>query len=168
LGVLNTLATQALRISDEKSFEKKKSHFLNVFVENGYSRYLGQKDFLKATKNLLTKKDPKERVLGVHLPFVQGTTVKIERILRKHNVPSTLRPLDTIHNSLQSVKDPVDAKDMKEVYIIRCSCGTPYIGEIRHSINRRISEHANDLKDRRTKSSALAEHAIENKTSCLY
>lgn len=41
LGVLNTLATRALRISDKKSFKKEKSHLLNVFVENGYSRYLG-------------------------------------------------------------------------------------------------------------------------------
>jgi hypothetical protein len=47
---------------------------------------------------------------------------------------------------------------MKGVYIIPCSCGTPYIGETGRSINQRISEHAADLKHMRTKSSALAEH----------
>lgn len=39
----------------------------------------------------------------------------------------------------------------------------PYIGETGHSINQRITEHAADLKHRRTKSSALAEHAEKTK-----
>ena len=71
----------------------------------------------------------------------------------------TFRPLNTIRMSLRSVKDPIDPKDMKGIYMIPCSCGTPYIGETGRSINQRISEHAADLRHRRFKSSALAEHA---------
>ena len=71
----------------------------------------------------------------------------------------SFRPLNTIRGSLISVKDTIDPKDMKGVYLIPCSCGTPYIGETGHSINQRISEHTTDLKHRRVKSSALAEHA---------
>jgi len=56
------------------------------------------------------------------------------------------------------MKDPINPKDMKGVYIIPCCCGTPYIGETGRSINQRISERAANLKHRRTKSSALAEH----------
>ena len=56
LGILNTVATRALRMSDDKSFDKEKSHLLNVFVENNYIRHLGQKAF----KKLLVKKEPKE------------------------------------------------------------------------------------------------------------
>jgi len=159
MGVLSTLATRALRISDKRSFEKEKSHLLDVFVENGYSRYMGQRAFLKASKNSLTKGEPKDRVLGVHLPYVQGTTDRIGRILRRHSIPVTFRPLNTIRMSLRSVKDPIDPKDMKGVYMIPCSCGTPYIGDTGRSINQRISEHAADLKHRRAKSSALAKHA---------
>lgn len=70
LGVLNTLTTHALRISDNKNFDKEKSHLLNVFVKNGYSRHLGHKAFLKAYKNSVIRKEPKERLLGVHLPYV--------------------------------------------------------------------------------------------------
>ena len=100
LRVLNTLATHALRISDEKSFDKEKSHLLNVFVENGYSRHLGHKAFLKASKNAVVKNEPKDRIPRVHLPYVQGTTDKIARILKKHNVPSAFRPINTIRKSL--------------------------------------------------------------------
>ena len=136
---LNTLTTRALRISDNERLDKEKSHLLNVFVENGYSRHLGQKAFLKASRNALVKKEPRERRLGVHLPYVQGTTYKIARILKRFDIPSTFRPLSTIRNSLRSVKDHVNPKDMKGVYVIPCSCGTPYIGETGCSIHQRIS-----------------------------
>lgn len=53
--------------------------------------------------------------------------------------------------------------DMKGVYIIPCSYGTSYIGEIGRSINQRIKEHVADIKHGRTKSSALAEHAEKTK-----
>jgi len=100
MGVLNTLATHALRISDNESFDKERSHLLNAFVENGCSRHLGQKAYLKASKNALNKKEPKERRLSVHLPYVQGTTDKISWILKRYDIPSTFRPLNTIRKSL--------------------------------------------------------------------
>ena len=100
MGVLNILATRALRISDNESFDKERSHLLDVFVENGYSRHLGRKAFYKASENALIKKEPKERCLGVHLPYVQGTTDKIAQILKRYEIPSTFRPLNTIRNSL--------------------------------------------------------------------
>lgn len=163
MGVLNTLATCALRISDKESLDGERSHLLDVFVENGYSRQLGRKAFLRASKNALIKKEPKERHPGVHLSYIQGTTDKIARILRKFDIPSTFRPLKTIRNSLRSVKDPVNPKDLKGVYLIPCSCGTPYIGETGRSIQQRICEHATDLRHGRTKSSALAEHVDKTK-----
>eukprot|EP00253_Pinus_taeda_P030797 PITA_30797 len=159
LGVLSTLATRAVRISDEESLETKKAHLLDVFVRNGYSRHLGQRAFLKAKKEPSTRRDPKDRAMGVNLPYIQGTTDRIARILRKYDVLATFRPLNTISGSLRSVKDPIDPKDMKGVYVIPCSCGTPYIGETGCSINQRICEHSADLRHGRTKSSALAEHA---------
>eukprot|EP00253_Pinus_taeda_P003009 PITA_03009 len=163
LGILSTLATCAVRISDEKSLEKEKAHLLDVFVKNGYSRHLGQKAFLKAHKEPSIQKDPKDRVMGVHLPYIQGTTDKISKILKKHNVLATFRPLNTIRGSLRYVKYPIDPKDMKGVYVIPYSCGTPYIGETGRSINQRINEHSNDLRHGRAKSSALAEHAEKTK-----
>lgn len=109
---------------------------------------MGKRAFCKASKYSLTKRELKERIPGVHLLYVQGTTDRIGRILRKHSIPGTFRPLNTIRRSLRSVKDPIDPKDMKGVYLIPCSCGTPYIGETGRSINQRISEHAVDLKHR--------------------
>ena len=52
---------------------------------------------------------------------------------------------------------------MKGVYLIPCSCGTPYIGETGRSINKRFQEHVADIRHGRTKSSALAKHAEKTK-----
>ena len=90
---------------------------------------------------------------------LKDSTNKIARVLRKHNVSSSFKPLNTIRNSLKSVKDPIDPRDGKGVYIIPCSCGTLYIGETGRSINQRICEHAADIKHGRSCSSTLAEHA---------
>jgi len=137
----------------------EKAHVLDVFVKNGYNRHVGQKAFLKAKKEPSIRRDPNDRVMGVNLPYIQGATNRTARILRKFDVPATFRPLNTIHSSLTSVKDPIDPKEMKGVYVIPCSCGIPYIGETGRSINQWISEHSSDLRHGRTKSSALAEHA---------
>ena len=50
LGVLNTLATRALRISDDDDLDEEKAHILRVFGENGYSRSQGFKAFMNASK----------------------------------------------------------------------------------------------------------------------
>ncbi len=50
---------------------------------------------------------------------------------------------------------------MKGVYLIPCSCRTPYIGQTGWSINQRSQEHAIDLRHCRNFSSALAKH-VEN------
>jgi len=90
LGVLNSLAIRALRVSDETHLNDEKTHLLNVFYNNGYSRHQCIKAFLKVDKGPKIKNEPKDRFSGLHLPFIQGITDKIVRILRKHKVPSTL------------------------------------------------------------------------------
>ena len=72
-------------------------------------------------------------------------------------ISSSFRPLNTIHNSLRSVKFPFDPKNMKRVYLISYSCGTAYIGEISYSINQRIQESVID-KHCRCFSFTLVEH----------
>ena len=142
---------------------EEKAHFLNVFFNNGYSRHQCSKAFLRSEKGSKAKKDTKDQFSGVHLPFIQGSTDKIVRILRKHKVPSTFRPLISFQISLRSIKDLVDPKNMKGVCVIPFPYGTPYIDETGRSINQRIREHAANIKYGRTHSSALAEHVDKSK-----
>jgi len=69
--------------------------------------------------------------------------------------------MNTISKCLKSVKDPVDPKCHKGVYMAPCSCGKTYIGETGWSIQTRIQEHAADIKHNHSKISALAEHSCK-------
>jgi predicted GIY-YIG superfamily endonuclease len=64
---------------------------------------------------------------------------------------------------MRSVKDKLDQHNFKGVYRIDCSCGKCYIGETGRSFNTRIKEHSADIKNERTRTSALAEHSLTTK-----
>jgi len=76
---------------------------------------------------------------------------------------SSFKPLKTIKNSLRSVKDPIDPKDTKGVYLVPCFYGIPYIGETGRSIKQRIIKHVADIKHNRSRTSTLVEHAEKSK-----
>ncbi len=143
--------------------ENEKTRLLRVFENNGYSKIQGLRAFLNVSKRPKPRKEPSDLVGSVQLPFIQGTTNKIARILRKHNISLTFRPFNTIGRSLRSVKDVLNPKNMKGVCLISCSYGTPYIGETGHSINQRIHEHVVDIRHCKAWSSALAKHMGKTK-----
>jgi len=75
-----------------------------------------------------------EEFSKVFLPYIQGTTNKIDHVLKKKNIGTTFKPLSTIRNSLKSIKDPIDPMNHKGVYMIPCSYGKIYVGDIGHSM----------------------------------
>lgn len=68
--VLSTLATRALRISDDSHLEQEKSHLLEVFGKNGYSRSQSLKAFHKACKFLGVKHARVDPITKVHLSYI--------------------------------------------------------------------------------------------------
>ena len=92
------------------------------------------------------------------IPYIQGVTDKIAKILNKKNIKTAFKPLSTIKQRMRSVKDNQEHLQQKGVYIIKCSCGDQYIGETGRSVRIRLKEHSADIRNERTKSSALAEH----------
>lgn len=67
--------------------------------------------------------------------------------------------MTTIKQKMKSVKDSVEHLQQKGVYMINCSCGEHYIGKIGRSVKIRLKEHGANIRNERTRSSALAEHA---------
>ena len=135
---------------------------MDVFGNNEYRRHQGIKAFKKAENT--KKKQPIDYCAGkVHLPYILGTTDKISYILKKNNIKTTFKPMNTISGCLKSVKDPIDPKCHKGAYLVPCSCGKTYIGETSRSISMRIHEHATNIKHNHSKTSTLAKHS--NKTN---
>ena len=85
------------------------------------------------------------------------------KILRKKNIITQFSALGTIRQSLKSVKDDIDKQQLKGVYKIDCSCGKSYIGETGRSLQTRLKEHGTDIRNGRSRTSALAEHSSKTK-----
>ena len=139
MGVLNTLFTRALTISDNDHLDSEREHLCNVFLSNGYNLAQINKALERTTKTQENrpKAASKERKVGDHkefLPYIQGTTDKIDKHLKKKNIDSVFSPPNNIRKLLRSIKYHVDLCLKKGVYLILCECGKAYIGETGLSI----------------------------------
>lgn len=119
IGVLNTLATRVVRISNLDHFEKEKNHLMNVFEKNGYNKHQVIKAFNNA-ENPKNKQPLDDHVDKVHLPYILGTIDKIVYILKKNNIRTTFKPMNTISTCLKLINDPVDPKCHQGVYMVPC------------------------------------------------
>jgi len=85
------------------------------------------------------------------LPYVEGTSERVARVIRKHHVPVAMRPVKTLKKSLVHVH-PKD-KQVKEEVIIDCvyripcgNCEKYYIGETRRKFGTRLKEHKTEVE----------------------
>ena len=112
MGVINTLITRDLRVSDKDHIYSKKEHLNNVFPRNGYSPTQINKALAikKAHENRL-KDFLKEKKVGDHkafLPYIQGVIDKIAKHLKNKKIYYVFSPPNNIKNILRSVKDSID------------------------------------------------------------
>ena len=129
-------------------------------------QYIGSIFYNFKTHKNKPKDASKERKVGDHkafLPYIQGTTEKIAKHLKKKNIDSVFSPPNNIKKLLRSVKDHVDPCLKKGVYLIPCECGKAYIGETGWSIRTKVKEHCADICLNRPHKSALAEHSHNTK-----
>jgi hypothetical protein len=166
LVILNTLARRALRISDDDNLVQEKDH-LSRFL-----KIIGYKD--KDIKKMINKSPDRESNgpkppnnqppdTTIYLPYIQGITDKIASVLRKKEIKTSFKPLETIKQKKKSVNDEPNHKKCKGVYKIEFSCGKCYIGETGHSFQIRIKEHGANIKTECTRTSSLAEHSFSSK-----
>ena len=126
VGVIHTLVTRALRISDDEHIKDEIEHLAEVFKDNGYS--IGQfKKIVSSSKRPKKKKtwdNNDDPILNkVSLPYIKGTTDRLAKTLRRHKIQVLFTPPNTIRNFVDSLKDPIDPRAYKGVYSIPCSCG---------------------------------------------
>jgi hypothetical protein len=98
-----------------------------------------------------------------YLPFIQGVTDKIARVLSKKEIKTSFKPHETIKQNMRSIKDKLDPQKCKGIYKIECSCGKCYIGKTGCSFQIRIKEHGANIKNECIRTSALAEHSLKTK-----
>ena len=94
------------------------------------------------------------------IPYVQGTSEAIKRLLAPLGVKTSFQPTNTLRNMLVHPKDPMPTeKKSGVVYCIPCgSCPQTYIGQTGRTLEQRLKEHKKSVGDENITTSALAEH----------
>ena len=97
------------------------------------------------------------------LPYIQGTTEKIRRVLSKIGVKVAMKPVRTIGHIIPSPKDPISPDEINcLVYEIPCNdCDFVYIGQTKRNLNTRLREHQRAIRQQKPENSALCEHVME-------
>ena len=95
------------------------------------------------------------------LPYIQGTSEELRRILVRANIKAVFKPCTTLKQQLVKPEDPVCIKNRTGVvYSIPCkACPAMYIGQTGRPLETRVKEHKTAVRNGEVSSSALAEHA---------
>ena len=82
------------------------------------------------------------------LPYIHGTTDKIQRVLNDVGVKVAMRPFVTIGKSLPSPKDPLDVNEITGIiYQVPChDCPFVYIGQTKRDLQSSLSKHKRAIK----------------------
>ena len=93
------------------------------------------------------RRDSANRRLVV-LPYVEGTSERIARVMRKHHVPVAMRPVKTLKSLLVQPKDKQEKEEITDcVYKIPCaSCEKCYIGQSGRKFGTRLKKRKTEVE----------------------
>ena len=100
---------------------------------------------------------------SINLPYVEGTSEKLWRILRSHKIRSIFYTEMTLRKLLCKLKDRVATEDKNNiVYEIGCSnCQAVYFGESKRSLKSLSEEHKRSVRNCNCDKNEIAKHCWE-------
>ena len=141
---------------DLKAEERK--YVFNVKA-NGYT-----KTFLRNCQKQVTTGDAlneREPATGFAvIPYIQGVTEPMKRILNSHSVKVAQKPFQTLGHIFAKPKDPITKEQRTEaIYSIPCNdCDNEYIGQTKRQFGIRLKEHQKAVFLCKKENPALSEH----------
>jgi hypothetical protein len=162
--VLKTLVTRAICNSSPQFLAKEKAHLTKTLLSNGYS-------LSQITHAFCSTNNPKPKITSpsspphalISLPYIQGTTDHISKLLAKKNIKTIFKPYKTLKQLFRTAKDKSDPMLGPGVYQIPCSCGKSYIGQTGRSFKAQLKEHIVDTTYNRISKSTIVEHSHNSK-----
>ena len=97
------------------------------------------------------------------IPYIQGTSEKIRRVLNEAGVKVAMKLIHTIGQILPSPKDPLTLEEKScLVYEVPCfDCDFVYIGQTKRDLKSRLADHKLAIRNQEPEKSALCEHSIQ-------
>ncbi|XP_062837651.1 uncharacterized protein LOC134299269 [Anolis carolinensis] len=157
-STIKALTDRAQRICEPHLLQGELNHLNWALQANGYSTTDIRRAARPRTSHESQDKDPPRG--KVFLPYIKGTTDRIGKLMKKHNLQTIYRPTKKIQQMLRSAKDKRDPLSSAGVYRIPCSCGQVYIGTTKRSAQTRVKEHERHCRLIQPEKSAIAEHLM--------
>ncbi|XP_015120759.1 uncharacterized protein LOC107043690 [Diachasma alloeum] len=170
-SVISSLMYRALTISHPQYLEAEVQHLDKALNNNGYQSKQVHGVLHRLKNKNSAESEPADKVehqKTAVLPYLQGTTDRISKVLQKHDIRTIFKPPTKIGQMLPSTKDRRPPLSLPGVYKIPCSSGKVYIGEIGRWISTRINEHQRCAKNGHISQSVLAEHWMDTGHSIQY
>ena len=139
-------------VSEEEDRKLEEQHIMNALERCGYLRwtFMKVKKQMNNNKEKTKRREKHERSKGlVVTPYVKGISEPLERIYRKHNISTAMRPHMTLRKILVHPKDKREKEEQSGVvYSIPCiDCDQVYIGETGRQFGVRKKEHLDEAKE---------------------
>ena len=101
--------------------------------------------------------------MSINLPYVDGTSGKLQHILRSHRIRSTFHTESTLHKCLCKPEDWIATEDKNNfVYEINCSnCKAVHFGESKRPLKLRSEEHEKSVKNCHFDRNKIAKHCCK-------
>ena len=158
-AVVSTLLKRvASHCSMNSLVRKERSYVKEILQQNGYpERFLSP----QCSPSRKEKDDPRSRVT---IPYIQGVSEAVTKILSDINVQVHMKPFRTLRRILSHPKDHIPDDDKSSVvYKINCrDCDASYVGEMGRALQTRVSEHRRAMEKMDFSAFALVQHAWEH------
>ena len=154
LGVVRTLLDRCNSVvSEEEDKILEREHINEALQRCGYPAWSLKKvqHHMNRVKPPSKQKDnttKKTRGLVV-IPYVKGVSEQVQRLFRKHDITTAMRPHTTLRQLLVHPKDKIEpGKTSGCVYEIPCcNCDLVYIGETGRQLELRLQEHRKEVEN---------------------
>jgi hypothetical protein len=168
LGVIDTLYTRAIRLSDEDHLKEELEFTTEILIKNDYPKSLLDKR-LKNVKFKCANPIPKNNNMEkrIILPWSGEVTTKIAHFLRRNlQIEIGYKPGPKLGHILCNTKQKI-TKTYIGVYSLGCkgneveSCQSLYIGETERDMITRLMEHKHNV-DTGSITSPISLHMLEH------
>ena len=149
LSVIRTLFNRAETIvTSVEAKSKEQEHLKMALTKCGYKPWT----FNKALKPSNESRKPtnqsqldRSKTVNITIPYIQGISEKIRRILQSHDIATNFKPYSTLRQRLVHPKDKVNNNIKSNViYRLQCDdqqCKESYIGETSQPLKQRYKQH---------------------------
>ncbi|KAI8516302.1 hypothetical protein Bbelb_048830 [Branchiostoma belcheri] len=149
LGVIRTLFHRAdTLITSAEARAKEHTHLKKALSKCGYQQWTFNKALKPSDSSKKTSRNSqldRTKTVNISIPYIQGVSEKIRRILHNYNIATNFKPCRTLRQMLFHPKDKLkNCVKSDVIYRLKCEdhqCKETYIGETSQPLKERYKQH---------------------------